>query len=372
MKLPLSLKGSVEDFSCPDRGLQSIQEFDYPNVWALLAWIGIFVAAEQAVHAVMLGFKVRDLKYRTRVSPFQFPTFLGLLWVFFTSLSIMLVGLTWRSNAAILAKSLHVVSEALFFVQLCYEFGFVFLSAFSFTTVMIILTMTLTLPCVTTVGVASISGIVLDSTNFLAYAFYGLSEPNNAKLWTAIAAFGAHALYLLSFIIVQNADISNVLLAGFRILGMVFNIIASEIFLRLVQKIHYPDFQGVYTKTQDWLIGHSDKVVLVWDSFSPNIVGFEGKQEVQIYPFDPYTTAYTRPSLIMLGALMPMIGKVKVSHEDKALLRLQWSIFFAFCFQTTVAKRNSLPGNIYVLDWNYLRIPYQVFAVLLGILMTFV
>jgi len=144
---------------CPDKGLRAISEIPEPNVLSVIAWIGIFLSIEQATHAIVIFLhSPKKINFVTKVNPFVFPSGLALLWVFFTATSHILVGLTWRSNVAVLTKVLHVAIETVFLVQLLLNFGFYFLSGFALLLVSIILFMSLTLPCSSTIEIASFSG----------------------------------------------------------------------------------------------------------------------------------------------------------------------------------------------------------------------
>ena len=101
----------------------------------------------------------------------------------FTSLSILLVGLTWRASSAVLAKTLHVIAEACFLVfpMLCIRIcDRCSSSADSLHRSLV------RPPFDSTIEFASLCGIVLDSSNYLAYAWYGMTQPDNEDLWTTI------------------------------------------------------------------------------------------------------------------------------------------------------------------------------------------
>ena len=90
MKLPISnyeilnsssyMERNIDANSiCPDRGLRAISNIEAPNFLTVVAWIGIFLSIEQAIHSVVLAFhSTTRPKFYTKVHPFVFPTGLGL------------------------------------------------------------------------------------------------------------------------------------------------------------------------------------------------------------------------------------------------------------------------------------------------------
>ena len=107
------------DSQCPDVALQAYTEMTDENklLPRILIWVGMLVSLEQAWHAttLLMKAKVSDLTVSIGISPrFHPPLLTTLLWVVFTAVSIFLIGITFRSNAAVLSKTLHVTSEASF------------------------------------------------------------------------------------------------------------------------------------------------------------------------------------------------------------------------------------------------------------------
>tara|TARA_B100001741_G_C16548099_1_gene597915 strand:- start:1047 stop:2195 length:1149 start_codon:yes stop_codon:yes gene_type:complete len=352
---------------CPDRGLRSISNIAQPNILVTIAWMGAFFSMEQAIHAILIFLHSKNRpKFYTRIDPFVFPTGIALLWVLFTAVSHILVGFTWRSNAAVLTKTLHVATEATFLVQLCMAFGFYGLAAAALLVVFIILTMVFTLPCSATIGIASLSGIALDSTNFLAFVYLGCTKRKNREIWMAISAFGFHVLYLMSLLFVQNYDyFSDYVRGSFRLSGMVFNIIASEIFLRLVHMIEY-DPDPLIVDTEDWIAKR--EIVSIWTEHGLIIKGYFGREPMHINVFDPYVSGYSGCMIQILNAYIPLFGNCVVSHYDDKHLQLKWSFLFAFCVTSKIPKRSEIPDRVLVLTWNYIRLPFQILFVLCGLM----
>jgi len=357
---------------CPDRGLRSISNIDQSNFIVIIAWMAIFFSMEQAMHAILIFLHAKNRpKFSTRVNPFEFPTGIALLWVFFTAVSHVLVGFTWRSNAAVLTKALHVATEATFLVQLSIAFGYYGLSSAVLLIISIILIMVLTLPCSATVGFTSLSGIALDTTNFIAFLYLGCTKRDNKELWMAITAFGIHVLYLISLLFVQNYDnFSEEARGSVRIVGMIFNIIASEIFLQLVHLIEYDPDDSFIVPTDEWIAKR--EVVSIWTQKGLIIKGYIGDRPMQINVFDPYVTGYSECVPQILNAFLPLFGNCIICSYDKKHLQLKWSFLFAFCFTTKVPRCSEIPDRVFVLTWNHIRIPYRVLFVVIGLVFSMI
>ena len=252
---------------CPDEGLEAYSTFDEGSkiLPRMVIWIGILLGFEQATQAIVtaIAFKV-PLRLRMQTLPkFELPIALVLLWVLFTSLSIAMVGLTFRSAAAILVKTLHVATETLFLVSLLFAFGFPFVAASAIVFVVCVASMVITLPCQNMVGYAATGGLVLDSVNFLSLAWYGIASPDDVVLWTLIGGFGWHALYLLSYLVIKRWHVGVITLVWVRIFGMVCNLIASE-FLLHAARLALPkvDVLGGWMTKAAWLCASEDQAIL--------------------------------------------------------------------------------------------------------------
>tara|TARA_B110000008_G_C16948528_1_gene555459 strand:- start:15 stop:1205 length:1191 start_codon:yes stop_codon:yes gene_type:complete len=357
---------------CPDAGLRALSNLDTNSFPIFLAWIGIFISIEQSIHVITLftqSYLSRvisvPLTFTTKIHPYTFPTGLALLWVFFTSLSHILVSLTWRSNVAVLTKGLHILIEALFFTQLILNFDYYFVSSATLTIVIIILFMILSLPCSATIEIASFSGIFLDSLNFLSLLFLGLTKNENIVIWTAIRAFGFHVVYLLTFIGIQKWHMNDELRSGFRLLGMASNIIASEIFIRLTHFLLYGR-TTFYTTVKE--LKKNKKVVCIWTNDGLYIDSDDMIHNEKINVFDMYTTGYTLGNKkAILGIFQPFIGTCIISYHNHNTFRLRWSLLCAFHF-TSFAKKNTLcqEDTVIKINWSFLRILYQIIATFVG------
>tara|TARA_B100000945_G_C20411148_1_gene612636 strand:+ start:42 stop:734 length:693 start_codon:yes stop_codon:yes gene_type:complete len=229
--------------------------------------------------------------------------------------------------------------------------------------------MVLTLPCSATIELASFSGIVLDSANFLALVWLGCTKPSNTILWRAITAFGFHLLYLLTFIGVQKWTMIDEIRGTFRLSGMLFNIIASEIFLRLVQYIHYGN-ASFFRKVSD--LASENEIISIWTKNGLIIKGFNGLDPKIINPFDPYTTGYTTISAAMINSFIPIFGTCIISSYNDNYWQLNWSILCAFCFKTYIPKyHEKYPNDILVFTWNHIRFLYQIIAIIIALTLAY-
>jgi hypothetical protein len=264
----MSLSSWLDHFSdtCPDEGLQSYTTLSEGSqrLPRTIIWIGVLWAFEQSLRAVLVAFQLPrpSLRFVMRFRPtFALPTALVLLWVFFTALSIIMVGLTFRSSAALLVKTFHVATETTFLVTLLVAFRFDVFAAAAIVFVTAVMSMVFTLPCEEMVGYASTGGLILDSINFLALSWYGLSRPDDSTLWTLIGGFGWHSLYLLTYLVIKKWKVSAIGLVWFRIAGMIFNIVASEFLLRAVA-LSQPDRRTGWMDTRTWLAADEAPAVL--------------------------------------------------------------------------------------------------------------
>jgi hypothetical protein len=225
--------------------------------------------------------------------------------------------------------------------------------------------MVFTLPCTATLGLASLSGIALDSTNFVAFVYLGFTKRKNREIWMAISAFGFHVFYLISLLFVQNYDgFSDDARGSIRLSGVIFNIIASEIFLRLVHLIEY-DPDSLFVDVEDWIAKR--EIVSIWTKNGVRIKGYFGREPMQINVFDPYVSGYSVCVPQIINAYIPLFGNCVVSPYDDSHLQLKWSFMFAFCFTTRIPKRFDCPKRVFVLTWNYIRLPFQILFVVIGL-----
>lgn len=362
--------------TCPDPALEgyaSLSDADrYP--FRIVMWIGILIAIEQIVHASVLALSSRKkLTFRVKIVPFALPTALALSWVVFTALSIVMVGLTFRSGAAILAKAVHVMVEGLFLAFLASAFGYFVFSGAAVFLIVSAVTLTLTLPCSETIHIAAGSGLFLDAINLLAYALYGLSFPNDTTLWLLIWGLGWHAMYLITQVGVMRWDtlsISSKL--WYRISGMFFNLIASEFFLAAVRRTILVAKSGI-VPLETWRKEFErDSLPLpVWTSDGLRLLGtLPENVETRLFAFEPNRAAYTLGgSKYAINAFLPFSGEYFVRVQN-GMARIQSSIL-CYYRRGAVEERTADIQRIrdkagYVIGWMHIRGFYWVILVATG------
>jgi hypothetical protein len=342
-------------------------------------WIGVVLAFEQVVHALTLGLgSHRRLIFGLTTRPFRLPTGLALVWVIFTALSIVLTALTFRSNAAILSKTAHVVIEGLFLMFLLGAFGFRLLAGVVGFFLLVGIVTVLALPCSETVLYAGSSGLFLDAVNFLVYAWYGISQPNDYRLWLVIWAFGWHALYLISMVGVMRWDmISDASKLGWRISGLYANIVASELFLAAVRReMKLADGGIVDLKVWSTRFDSEDlerSPLCVWTRDSLRLLGplppEDAEREISL--FQPGRTAFTRRALRKsMYAFFPFFTNRAMCTRHGTTTRLEFALLCGYgWFQNeTVDKINQVSvSSVYVLSWGNVRGVYWLVCVVVAL-----
>lgn len=354
--------------TCPDPALIGYDHLtdNQKAVPRVFIWIGVVLAFEQVVHALTLGLgSRRRLIFGVTTRPFRLPTGLALAWVIFTALSIVLTALTFRSNAAILSKTVHVVIEGLFLMFLSGAFGFRLLAGVVGFFLLVGIVTVLALPCSETVRYAGSSGLFFDAVNFLVYAWYGISQPNDYQLWLVIWAFGWHALYLISMVGVMRWDISDASKLGWRISGLYFNIVASELFLAAVRREMKLADGGIVdpkawsTRFDDGDLEHSP--LCVWTRDSVRLLGPPPPEdeEREISLFQPGRTAFTRRALHKsVYAFFPIFTNKATCTRHGMATRVEFALLCGYgWFQNeTIAKINQVSASsVYVLSWGNVR-----------------
>ena len=363
-------------FTCPDPGILAYTRLD-PDVQVvprMVIWLGVLIALEQCTHAITLVMTWRrKIRFSIATTPeFVLPVGVALLWVVFTALSIVLVALTYRSNAAVLAKSLHVASEVTFLVLLCTAFGFYVFSSICIVALLIILMLVLTLPCSETITFAAVSGLVLDSINFLAYAWYGMTQPKDVLLWTLIAGFGWHVLYLLTYIgVVRWTSIADAARVWMRVAGLVCNIIASELILH-ASKRFLGLTQGGMLTISAWRESFTglDKPLCVWTTDGLRLVGPVPDDDASrtLAPYEPHRTGYTKGNLHKAAfGLLPAFSSVQYARSGRTTT-LKTSVLCAFRRQASVRDIQSIrERDVFVVSWNHVRYAWWGICVPLAI-----
>ena len=370
--------------TCADPALQAYESSGNAsrNVARFSIWLGVALATEQAIHALTLALGAQKLPFRVRVNPFRIPSGLALAWVVFTALSIVLTALTWRSSAAVLAKTFHVVTEALFLVFMLVEFGYRVAGGTAGTLVVVGVLMALTLPCRESITYAASSGLVLDAVNFLVYAWYGLTRPNDAQLWLLIWGLGWHALYLVTMLgVMRWSNLQDHIKLTWRICGLYFNVIASECFLLAVRReLRLADGGSVHLHTWAATFNEDDlngAPLCVWTREGVRLLdpsSLPPQRSVCVDTHVPGRTAYTPGAMVrMLHGIFPSLGNSSRFTRNKDGVRVDAAFL---CGYGWTAPRNAtssavqLPEKAYVLSWNMVRAVYWLLALSVAALLS--
>lgn len=367
---------------CPDVGLKAYSAMpDGEKVLPrIFLWIGILLALEQAVHAIALLVRSPAQKLRVRVSvvpAFAPPLLTTLAWVLFTSLSIVLIGVTFRSSAAILGKTLHVFAEAVFLIGLTSAFNYTTVAGMVGVVATIAVLLVLSLPCTESIEFASRAGMALDAINFLSYAWYGFSLPDDKQLWLFIWALGCHVIYLLTAITVSRDHGSDDLLVGLRIVGLYANILASELFLMLSRRELRLDVSGAVDlqRWRDSELETEGDILCVWSQDGIHVLGNVVDCPRIISPFALGKTAYTEEAQrLMLFACFPL---VQSAHCDMANgpTKISFALLCAFNRLATLPASDNihtLHDTAFVLGWWHVRMGYQLILIMLAIFIALV
>jgi hypothetical protein len=364
------------DDTCADPALQAYESSANASRTAsrFFIWLGVALASEQAVHAITLALGAQKLRFRVRVEPFQIPSGLTLAWVVFTALSIVLTALTWRSSAAVLAKTFHVLTEAIFLVFMLVEFGYRTAGGTAGSLVLIGVLMALSLPCRESITYAASSGLALDAVNFLVYAWYGLTRPKDAQLWLLIWGFGWHALYLVTMLgVMRWSSLQDSVKLAWRICGLYFNVIASECFLLAVRReLRVAD--GGVVRLDAWAASFSGDdlngvPLCVWTSEGVRLLdplSLSPRRSVCVDTHIPGRTAYAPgASAMMLRGIFPSLRNSSRFARTKDGVRVDAALL---CGYGWTPPRNAtggalqLPDKAYVLSWNVVRAVYWLLA----------
>lgn len=326
--------------TCPDPGLDSYLKLEAAEraVPRTLIWIGALIAIEQCLHAAVIALSVRHRRvrwWRFEVTPrFVLPIALTLLWAFFTALSIFMVAITFRSNAAVLAKTVHIAVEASFIILLASAFGYTFFAALATTLVVVDLVMVLALPCVDTIMLAATSGLVLDAVNFLAYTWYGVFRADEPTLWTLIGGLGCHALYLLTYVGVQRwGFLSDFMRISMRMVGMLANLVADEFFLSAARQ-RLDLFRGGWIDVRRWKNVRFDPPRPVWTKQGLRLLGDvidDGEPHI-VTLHAPHRTGYmfVAASWRTLCALWPLASGAVEYTRKGGVTTLRYSFLCTF------------------------------------------
>lgn len=368
---------------CPDVALQAYGAMSDADKTTprILFWIGMLISLEQAWHAVAMltTAKLRDLRVSISTTPrFRPPLLTVFLWVIFTTLSVFLVGLTFRSNVAVLSKTLHVASEALFLIALSVAFGHTTVAGGIGVITILALLQAVTLPCNESIEFSARTGMVLDAFNFLAFAWYGMTLPDDPQLWTFIWGLGFHAVYLLTAMLVSREHGTDQFLVALRALGVYANIFASEFFLLICRRELGVCASGNVVLQE---LERNDKYegLCVWTADGIRVLGSYAVAEAggvtTIYPFKLGRTAYLPGAQVhMIFALLPIMGSARCTTMEGGCTLVEFSLLCGYSGRTAVTIKDihhisDNNASAFVLGWWHVRLGYGLFAIFLGCLL---
>lgn len=344
---------------CPDNGMIAIDMMDAKIYW-FFVWLIVFLSFEQSIHVFTLildNFNKLTLSLQT--NPYKFQTGLSLLWTLFTACSHILVSLTNRSNVAVLTKGFHIISEAVFLIQISLVFGYILFASIFSVVIFIIFVMILNLPCKATIYPASYTGLTLDALNFFSHLIYGLSISFQPILCKVIVAFGFHFVYLIAFTISENdaLNLSNEVLGILRIFSAFCNYIAGEIFINICYNTYYKT-SALWVTTEKWRTEHD--VVSIWRNDHLYVIG-ETKNK-KIDAFRPFKTGFDGFSLSLLNVYVPLFGSMNINN-NKII-----PSFLCSEMQERNTNRFKISDKIFVMNWYVYRSFYVSIAIILSII----
>lgn len=360
--------------TCPDPALEGYARLTEAQQVGprVVVWIGLLIAAEQISHAIVLASTLRrPFVFDLRITPqFQLPTLFALLWAFFTSMSVFLVAVTFRAGSAVLAKALHVFSEAAFLVLLLNRFGYFLLSGIVALVVGLVLLIAFSHDCAETIDITASSGMILDAINFLCFLCFGVTRPDDRVLWLLIAGLAWHTLYLLTFVGVQVWQMDDLTRMAYREAGMIFNIVAVEFFFAASVATDLTMRAWGTVRLKEWLQLFPENTVLpVWTGRGLRLLGRipEG-QTITLNSYQPFRSAYTpRGFLYAVCALFPLGGQLTV-QKDGTDARVRTAFLCAFCLPPVrIANVGQVPRETaYVFSWNQIRVIYWLILAIIG------
>ena len=363
MRFPLNMSIEFYDDSdfCPDKGLNALENLD-DNVLVYLMWVVLLLSLEQIIHAIILLF-MSVPKFTANLYPYTAPTTWAIVWVITTGASIFLVGITWRSSAAILAKGLHVGAEAMFLILLSNELKYHIFSASALSLVIFVFLLIFSLPCKYTVDLASISGIVLDSFAFISHLLLLMSQRNNIELRWIVLGFGFHELYLVTFIILNRIPENFEAMSALRLFGAYSNIVANECFIRCVQHI---------TFVRKSLFVYDDQIrdELVWTNHGLRIAG--EPIENKVYAVFGVSQTLFEVECAWLGffTLLPGLSlKFSKKNGDKFLFNCY--LLCLYVCDINIKKLSPISMHPYYISitWNIVRVFYVFVCFILAIIL---
>jgi hypothetical protein len=357
MRLPI-----VDIPKCPDKGLEAL--FVLNNSYLdFYEWLIILIAIEQIVTLSLIGtrvyYKFTYIVKDTLVNC-KIPTGLVFWWSIFTAASVSLIGLTMRANMAVIAKTVHVIVEALFLINfysaikfnfatgiVAISLGFLSLWVASFS------------DCNLSVGVAAISGLTLDMINFFSYLLLAFTQRTNQPLWTFVHGLGWHAAYVALFTSVNMVNYPQNVSAILRMFGAVFNVISVELFIVLLKTMYLDNgLPPGWMKLTRWKEFPESTHVWEKNRVISSVKTFSAAHSSQ-------QSAYTRGSLY----------KFWLGFDSTAVRTIEDKIthyFFVYKTDEYYYENVNSDQDVYVFDFTFTRIIRLVIVTILSIFLWYV
>lgn len=289
---------TLNGFDCADYGILAIDGLAPRSPLHLIVSVGMFLAFDRLLATMsLLPLAVRRAtRVRMQVFPqYDPPDVLLLLWNVFTALSIMLVASTARSQLSIVFKTLHVIVEACLLVSILWYHQMRGLAATAASAVLVVGFLVLVYPCDVSIQWAETAGLVLDSINFLTHLIVARGQPGNLDLRRTVRGLGLHAAYLVLYLVVNDLhrfvalEVPEGLRATLRVAGMVLNLAAVAVFVRLERSRLLPP-AGVMSLAA-WRTAHAGTPRALWTS--PTDVCLEDAEDGELVALHrPHETAY--------------------------------------------------------------------------------
>lgn len=366
MRLPLIV---LDGDACADPGTIAVMDLDEGSFWLWVIWFGIASAVERTIATLAIGWRVpRSLLV---VHPtYRPPLMLIVLWNIFTAFSIVLVATTMRSSWAVLFKAAHVATEGIILAMLLYAHRMQTATALAIIAILSVTGLVLSFPCATTITTAAISGLVLDSANFVAHVIVGLQQTDNVMLWTTIHGFGWHALYLLMYIGVQRFNVSDHTRAVFRLFGMLCNNIAIYVFVHLLRRSVLPsatryDSLENWKRARGWLGQDMTEARHVWVDENTVLRTDDGEGgETLALLHAPCETGYLERASAIRWANASAVGCCHAARRSTVGLR----VFSCFVPWSTIseAREDDVTGTIRVASFFWQDVIRMLFVVVLA------
>lgn len=286
---------ALDDLTCADRGVVALDDMGDHSLLLLLVWIGVFLGADRLLASVPLLWRTPPALAMRVYPTYAPPDRLLLLWNVFTSLSIVSVALTARSHLAIVLKTLHVGVEAALLCLILAHHQMQGAASAVASAVLTVTVLVLVYPCRVGVEWAETAGLGFDSVNFLVHWVVLCAQRDNADLRTTVRGLGLHALYLVTYLLVNDLhrfvpyDLPPTWRAVLRVVGMLLNVTAVYVFVALARRRLLPPAGAMTVRT--WRAARKGTPRAVWRT--PDAFTLEDADDEALVPLHrPHRTAY--------------------------------------------------------------------------------